>query len=391
MSREAAQDDLFEAPLFSNVTLVSEWRKQRPLFVIGCSDDKTAHPSPAAELYRSRRFKLARDLAQDLSGDFLIFSAAHGLIAPEDTVLPYDKHLGALGTDELRNLIVRVAERLKGVTRPICVLANHEYAELFREAAQHAKRRVIAPLASVDGRYHMGWLEQARAYLTRLQDLEVMYQLLGVLRQRNAIFPLRNLPQIDLPKRGVYLFLDPLERSFCNDEPRIVRVGTHAVSQGSKSTLRTRLRNHLGQANGYGNHRGSIFRLHVGAAVLARDYESLPSWGRDQDAPKAIRNQEENHEQYVSNYLAGLEVAVIPIEDDASKKSLRAHVERQLISLLTENYQLIDRAGKDWLGKHSPTPSIERSGLWNIQYVGGSYRSGAPGDISQVRLLLTQD
>ena len=82
-----------------------------------------------------------------------------------------------------------------------------------------------------------------------------------------------------LPLRGVYFFREPGElRSSSAVSHRIVRVGTHAVSANAKSTLWQRLRAHLGTREGSGNHRGSIFRRHVGAALLARDQVTLPTW-----------------------------------------------------------------------------------------------------------------
>jgi hypothetical protein len=51
---------------------------------------------------------------------------------------------------------------------------------------------------------------------------------------------------------------------------RLVRVGTHALTATSKATLWGRLRQNRGQVGGRspggGNHRGSVFRRHVGAA-----------------------------------------------------------------------------------------------------------------------------
>src|SRR5207249_4529063 len=77
------------------------------------------------------------------------------------------------------------------------------------------------------------------------------------------------------PNRGVYFFFEPGEhRAAPNGEQlRIVRVGTHAVSAGSQTTLWTRLKQHRGTGMpgdppGRGNHRGSIFRRHVGTALL---------------------------------------------------------------------------------------------------------------------------
>ena len=53
--------------------------------------------------------------------------------------------------------------------------------------------------------------------------------------------------------------------------PRVVRVGTHGL-RPSHSTLWGRLSQHKGSVGGGmpggGNHRGSVFRLHVGSALL---------------------------------------------------------------------------------------------------------------------------
>src|SRR5688572_8529664 len=82
-------------------------------------------------------------------------------------------------------------------------------------------------------------------------------------------------------KRGVYFFFEPGEFRKANPQQmRVVRVGTHAIRTGSKSTLWNRLRQHRGTDKGTGNHRGSIFRLHVGNALLAKSGNILPTWGQ---------------------------------------------------------------------------------------------------------------
>src|SRR5262245_17760472 len=72
------------------------------------------------------------------------------------------------------------------------------------------------------------------------------------------------------PRRGIYFFRESGEsRSDTGKGPRIVRVGTHGLKAGSGTKLWTRLSQHKGQpSTGGGNHRGSIFRLIVGAALL---------------------------------------------------------------------------------------------------------------------------
>ena len=85
--------------------------------------------------------------------------------------------------------------------------------------------------------------------------------------------------RMDWPQRGVYFFFEPGElRSLSGTGNRVVRVGTHALTDGSRSTLWQRLSQHRGNAKGNGgNHRGSIFRLLLGAALARRGDCPLPS------------------------------------------------------------------------------------------------------------------
>ncbi len=244
--------------------------------------------------------------------------------------------------------------------------------------------------SAIDECFHQEWLDQAVAIARRIRDLRKLYALIEEARLRGDTFRLGDLSQKKLPLRGVYIFLDPSERNFIDDGPRIVRVGTHAVSSGSKSTLKARLRNHLGTLEGSGSNRGSIFRLHVGRAMLVSDGQEhqLPSWGMGQDAPQHTRDTEQLHELRVSSYLKSLEVFVIPIDDPPSKDSMRAAVESQLIALCSENLEPIDKPSLSWLGHSSPMESIVYSGLWNLRDVGRQYMSEGKGSVSTVAKIL---
>ncbi|MCG6907441.1 MAG: hypothetical protein LJE63_12575 [Desulfobacteraceae bacterium] len=87
------------------------------------------------------------------------------------------------------------------------------------------------------------------------------------------------------PQRGVYFFREPGEtRSDTGLGPRIVRVGAHALKTSSGTKLWTRLSQHRGHVrSGGGNHRGSIFRLIVSTALIARDGHEYPAWGKGGD------------------------------------------------------------------------------------------------------------
>ena len=107
--------------------------------------------------------------------------------------------------------------------------------------------------------------------MSRLADLVRFYALLDRLEQRvGGTRVLANLGSFrDWPNCGVYLFFEPSEeRSDSGEGPRIVRVGTHALGERSRSTLRQRLGQHRGRTSGGGNHRGSIFRLLIGQTLF---------------------------------------------------------------------------------------------------------------------------
>src|ERR1043166_7089750 len=179
------------------------------------------------------------------------------------------------------------------------------------------------------------------------------------------------------PERGVYFFREPGElRSSQSGVSRVVRVGTHAVSTNSKSTLWGGLRAHRGGRAGGGNHRGSIFRLHAGAAMLARDWGDLPTWGIGSSATKEIRLGEVGHEQRVSGYLGAMSVLWLKVPDEPGPNSARAHIERNAIGLLSNGLSPVDHPSNEWLGLYSPREEIRRSGLWNLNHVAHRCEAG---------------
>jgi hypothetical protein len=190
-----------------------------------------------------------------------------------------------------------------------------------------------------------------------------------------------------LPERGVYFFFEPGEaRSGSGAGPRVVRVGTHALVSGSRSTLRTRLRAHLGNVSGRmpggGNHRGSVFRDHVGRALIRRDgYPDAVTaqWGQGGTAPAEVRAREYPLERDVSAHLARMPVLWVKIDDAPGPHSLRAYIERNTIALLSSvlgRGQHIDPPSPAWLGRWAVASEIRESGLWHVRHVGETYEPG---------------
>ena len=136
----------------------------------------------------------------------------------------------------------------------------------------------------------------------REQHLKLFYELLLQLEtQVGGKRLLRDCHgRMTWPDRGVYFFFEKGEtRHFDSASLRVVRVGTHAVSIGSKSTLWGRLKQHQGIASGGGNHRGSIFRHHVGAALMIQNNLTCSSWLDRNSRGKQVQAAEANLEKQV--------------------------------------------------------------------------------------------
>jgi hypothetical protein len=223
--------------------------------------------------------------------------------------------------------------------------------------------------------------------MNRLLYLRRFYELLEAHSElQGGRTRLADMKMVLLPQRGVYFFFDESElRQDSGDGPRIVRVGTHALTAGSKSTLRQRLAQHRGTKKSGGNHRGSIFRNLVGQAFLSRGVSGLcPSWGVANDLTKASSVLHiDRHslvlcelpvEQYVSDYLAKLTFTFLNIDDEPGANSRRGLVEQNSIALLS-NFErpALDTPSLSWLGNMSNRDLVAGSGLWNQRHVNETF------------------
>jgi hypothetical protein len=213
-----------------------------------------------------------------------------------------------------------------------------------------------------------------------MSELDDFYSLVADLRARCG--GERQLAKCDgrmsWPERGVYLFFEEGEIR-PNGEPRVVRVGTHALTAASRTTLSKRLSQHRGNVGGGrpggGNHRGSIFRLHVGQCLLARDddpYGVLGTWGDKATAATSVRHGEYPHEAAVSSYIGQMPFLWLPVLDDPGPDSARGVIEAGAIALLSRRSNPdADPSSEQWLGRWSSRATVRESGLWNVRHVDG--------------------
>jgi hypothetical protein len=216
----------------------------------------------------------------------------------------------------------------------------------------------------------------------RRQHLDRFYHLLDVLSEKlGGPRRLRDCSGRDgWPERGVYFFFEEGETREDGQSPRVVRVGTHALSRSSRSTLWKRLARHRGTVSGSqaggGNHRGSIFRHHVGTALLARDgypEEVRRAWASAR-ADRRIKDIEYRLERAVSEHIRRMPFLWLAVLDAPGRDSRRGYLEANAIGLLSNcGRQPIDPPSADWLGRWAESPSVGESGLWNVNQVDQGY------------------
>ncbi|KPJ53294.1 hypothetical protein AMJ39_05150 [candidate division TA06 bacterium DG_24] len=167
-------------------------------------------------------------------------------------------------------------------------------------------------------------------------------------------------PASHFPTNGVYLFFERGEVVQRRGKilHRIVRVGTHKKD----GKLRDRIHQHFGTARPLGgNKNASVFRKHLGGALLAKLNPEDPRLDRwlthmSPTFPEV--------EKMVSLQLR-FNFAFTCIRVNRTKERLA--LERSLIALLAQHP--LGEPSTRWLGRYATIDAIRGSGLWNTQHL----------------------
>jgi hypothetical protein len=352
--------------------------------LVSCTKSKKDRSAQPKELYmESSLFRKARRHVEAHHDDWFILSAEHHLLDPEgEEIEPYDETLTDSKVAEKRDWSEQVFEELedRGLLDHTLVLhAGKDYYEYLVPLLQDAGVDYRIPTEGLSQGQTMRWYNIERFYylMDRLEE-----QVGGKQRLENCD------GYMNWPDRGVYVFFSPDETREDSDQLRVTRVGTHAVSEGSKTSMWDRLKQHYGTGSGSknhphgGNHRGSVYRKRVGEAMIHREdlEDEYPSWddrwssiSRDRSE---VRDEEYPLEKRVSEHIRRQPFLWIKIDDEPSKNSERAQLEQNIIALLSNfDKEPIDPRSGEWLGKDSPKTEIRESGLWNVNHVDEDYSS----------------
>jgi hypothetical protein len=342
------------------------------LVLIGCAKIKADVPSPASDLYISPGFRTAWSWALNTGHPTAILSAKHGVLMPEEIVDPYDTYIKEITPSELETLVAKVRNQLSQFpARDFIVLGGEDYVNLVREACPDAD--IHDPLHRFKQGPRIPWLRMSNNHNWReFLALEDLYSYLRVIAggrlEAKFIPTLGETLKGQLPEKGVYYFFEESELRHSRKELRVTRVGTHAIHNGAKSTLKSRLRTHAGSEALNGDHRTSIFRSHVGNALQSTKGVSVPTWNKylHQLQEEDYKTREKDLELLVSKKIREMRVLVAEVSDTASPTSDRVFIEQNSIGLLSKVGRMVDPPSGNWLGNSSPADVIRDSGLWNL-------------------------
>ncbi|WP_348672623.1 DUF6884 domain-containing protein [uncultured Abyssibacter sp.] len=344
--------------------------------LISCVKTKAPVTTRTLELYRSPLFRKSLLHALRRRFNLYVLSAEHGILAPENIVTPYEKTLKEMSADQTRVWAAKVGIELRRLVRAkdtIHLYAGKTYSRPLLPELMDIGCRVNFPIS--------GSLGQRLAHLKNENREDLLWSQLAEFKKitrrltkgTNQGIRLKDLisNKLELPRRGIYIFVDPTEPDQSHLGGRITRIGTHAISAAAKSTLINRLRTHLGPRSGIGSHRSSIFRLHTGNAFKISDPDrwTIESWAIGSTAPKRIREKEAPLENAVSEYIGAHLVYWLDIDDSPSPISDRAFLESNIIGLLSSAQILQPTASASWLGTQSQEYRIALSGLWNLDHL----------------------
>jgi hypothetical protein len=348
----------------------------RRIAFVSCSKTKAERSAPAAALYTSALFRKSLLAALDVTNSVYILSAKHGALPLGALVGPYDASLKTMSRHEREVWRDDVSRQLAaGLVKRgdvVSLYCGEEYIAPLRRTFLQLGCRLDEPLAGLS----MGQRLQRLRALNDEPALEMALNRFYRIMRHLWIAQGRGRRigdcsgQLPWPERGVY-FVTAEPTADRGGMPRIIRVGTHAVSLGSRTSLWNRISTHRGTRGGGGSHRSSIFRSHVGRALINRErHREWPdTWAKGQTAPKVVRDAEAELEQHVSRIIGDMRVLWINVSDTAGPGSDRAYLERNVIGLLSRAGLLSPISAPPWLGDTSDDWRIAASGLWNLDHL----------------------
>ena len=183
-------------------------------------------------------------------------------------------------------------------------------------------------------------------------------------------------PTLALPRDGICFWYEEGEIRE-GQGLRITRVGANRAP----GCLHDSVKNHYEL-----NREGSIFRKHLGGALMARDGEAaseIKEWGK---ARRSERFNDQKFHQYEARVTVEVKrgtYRVLNVDNAHERRQLK----EKLIAIFSHCNHC--RPSKEWLGNHAYRNKIRQSGLWNVRHV-CSVNEFRSGDLSRLQQLVNE-
>lgn len=136
-------------------------RNDQTVYLVSCVGKKRPSPSPARDLYISEWFLRVRRYVEATGCAWFILSAKYGLVAPEQTLAPYDETLNTMGIADrqawARRVRAQMDQRLPSADR-LVVFAGRRYREFLMDDLRRRSAIVEVPLAGLRIGEQLSWL-----------------------------------------------------------------------------------------------------------------------------------------------------------------------------------------------------------------------------------------
>ena len=133
----------------------------RMVYLLSCVRQKRPVSAPARHLYTSTWFGKARSYADSTGHPWLVLSAKHGLVHPDEVISPYDLTLNTMLVVDRRTWARRVLTELDpymdGV-ESVVFLAGQRYREFLEAPLRSRGLSVSVPMEGLRVGEQLGWL-----------------------------------------------------------------------------------------------------------------------------------------------------------------------------------------------------------------------------------------
>ena len=131
------------------------------LYLVACVKTKHDEPAKAKDLYVSSWFRKTRACVEKTGQPWLILSAKHRLVEPDQVIGPYEQTLNQMSVEQRQqwasDVFKSLEPHLEGVSS-VVMLAGKRYRQLLQANLKQRNINVLVPMAGLSQGKQLAWL-----------------------------------------------------------------------------------------------------------------------------------------------------------------------------------------------------------------------------------------